>query len=83
MAILSLDERRDRTLLEFATLKGFKDILPAEVSTWQRLESESRKVFQCFGFQEIKPPILERTELFSRSIGQDTDIVAKEMYSFK
>jgi histidyl-tRNA synthetase len=69
--------------LKFATLKGFKDILPAEVRTWQRLESESRRVFQCFGFQEIKPPILERTELFSRSIGQDTDIVAKEMYSFK
>lgn len=69
--------------MEFATLKGFKDILPAEVRTWQRLESESKRVFQCFGFQEIKPPILERTELFSRSIGQDTDIVAKEMYSFK
>jgi histidyl-tRNA synthetase len=69
--------------LEFATLKGFKDILPAEVGTWQRLESAVRKVFQCFGFQEIKPPILERTELFTRSIGQDTDIVAKEMYSFQ
>ena len=69
--------------MEFATLKGFKDILPAEVGTWQRLESESRKVFQCFGFHEIKPPILERTALFSRSIGQDTDIVAKEMYSFQ
>jgi len=69
--------------LEFTTLKGFKDILPQEVETWQRLESASRKVFQCFGFQEIKPPILERTELFSRSIGQDTDIVAKEMYSFQ
>ncbi|UCB48905.1 MAG: ATP phosphoribosyltransferase regulatory subunit, partial [Deltaproteobacteria bacterium] len=68
--------------MEFATLKGFKDILPAEVNTWQRLESESRKVFRCFGFHEIKPPILERTALFSRSIGQDTDIVAKEMYSF-
>ena len=69
--------------MEFTTLKGFKDILPQEVETWQRLESASRKVFQCFGFQEIKPPILERTELFSRSIGQDTDIVAKEMYSFQ
>jgi histidyl-tRNA synthetase len=69
--------------LEFSTLKGFKDILPAEVGTWQRLESASRKVFQFFGFQEIKPPILERTELFTRSIGQDTDIVAKEMYSFQ
>ena len=69
--------------MEFTTIKGFKDILPEEVGNWQRLESETRKLFRCFGFREIKPPILERTELFSRSIGQDTDIVSKEMYSFK
>ncbi|MFH0845260.1 MAG: histidine--tRNA ligase [Pseudomonadota bacterium] len=69
--------------MEFITIKGFKDILPDEVGTWQRLELEARKVFRCFGFKEIKPPILEKTELFSRSIGEDTDIVAKEMYSFK
>jgi histidyl-tRNA synthetase len=69
--------------LEFTTIKGFKDILPEEVGTWQRLELEARRVLQSFGFQEIKPPILERTELFSRSIGEDTDIVAKEMYSFQ
>jgi len=67
--------------LEFTTIKGFKDILPGEVGTWQRLEAEARKVFRSFGFMEIKPPILERTELFSRSIGQETDIVAKEMYT--
>ena len=77
------NERGNRLLLEFTTLKGFKDILPEEVGTWQRLESEARKVFLYFGFKEIKPPILERTELFSRSIGLDTDIVSKEMYSFK
>ncbi|MFH1351945.1 MAG: histidine--tRNA ligase [Pseudomonadota bacterium] len=69
--------------MEFTTIKGFKDILPEEVGTWQRLESAARKIFQCFGFNEIKPPILESTELFSRSIGQDTDIVSKEMYSFQ
>jgi len=67
--------------LEITTIKGFKDILPLEVGTWQRLESEARKVFAVFGFKEIKPPLLERTELFSRSIGQDTDIVSKEMYT--
>jgi len=67
--------------LEFTTIKGFKDILPEEVGTWQRLESEARKIFRSFGFKEIKPPLMERTELFSRSIGQDTDIVSKEMYS--
>ena len=71
----------DKVSLEFTTIKGFKDILPEEVGTWQRLESEARKVFGSFGFMEIKTPLLESTELFSRSIGQDTDIVSKEMYS--
>ena len=69
--------------MKFATLKGFKDILPDEVGNWQKLESTARNLFKSFGFLEIKPPILERTELFSRSIGQETDIVSKEMYSLK
>ncbi|MFZ7112075.1 MAG: histidine--tRNA ligase [Desulfatiglandales bacterium] len=68
--------------MEFSALKGFKDILPDEVGTWQWLESEVREVFRCYGYHEIKPPLLERTELFSRSIGQETDIVSKEMYTF-
>ncbi|MBU2499436.1 MAG: histidine--tRNA ligase [Proteobacteria bacterium] len=67
--------------MEFTTIKGFKDILPEEAGTWQLLESEARKIFRSFGFQEIKPPLLEMTELFSRSIGEETDIVSKEMYS--
>jgi histidyl-tRNA synthetase len=69
--------------LEFTAIKGFKDILPEEVGNWQRLESSARNLFESFGFQEIKTPLLERTELFSRGIGQETDIVLKEMYSFK
>ena len=69
--------------MEFRTIKGFKDILPEEVGNWQRLESEARKLFECFGYHEIKTPILERTDLFSRSIGLETDIVAKEMYSLQ
>jgi histidyl-tRNA synthetase len=68
--------------LEFATVKGFRDILPEESSYWQRIEVEARALFEAFGFREIKTPVLERTELFSRSIGLDTDIVSKEMYSF-
>jgi histidyl-tRNA synthetase len=68
--------------LDFTTIKGFKDILPDEIGSWQYVESEARKIFQSFGFQEIKPPLLEMTELFSRSIGEDTDIVSKEMYTF-
>ncbi len=67
--------------MEFTTLKGFKDVLPEDVVTWQRLESKARSVLHRFGFHEIRPPVLEKTELFSRSIGLDTDIVSKEMYS--
>ena len=68
--------------MEFASIKGFKDILPGETETWQQVDVAAREVFRLYGFKEIKPPILERTELFSRSIGLDTDIVAKEMYTF-
>jgi histidyl-tRNA synthetase len=63
-------------------LKGFKDILPDESPTWQWVESTARAVFHRFGFGEIKVPILEKTELFARSIGEATDIVEKEMYTF-
>ncbi len=63
-------------------LKGFKDILPDESPTWQWLEAAARSVFHRFGFGEIKVPILEKTELFARSIGEATDIVEKEMYTF-
>jgi histidyl-tRNA synthetase len=69
--------------LEFATIKGFKDILPQEVGNWQLLESTARGIFEAFGYHEIKTPLLERTELFSRGIGLDTDIVSKEMYTLE
>jgi len=63
-------------------LKGFKDILPDEVRVWQHIEATARGIFHRFGFTEIRVPILEKTELFARSIGEATDIVEKEMYSF-
>ena len=63
-------------------IRGFKDILPEESALWQHIEGISRSLFQDFGFKEIRLPILERTELFKRSIGEDTDIVEKEMYTF-
>lgn len=63
-------------------LKGFKDILPDEVGAWQHIEATAKDIFQRFGFTEIRVPILEKTELFARSIGEATDIVEKEMYSF-
>lgn len=63
-------------------VKGFNDILPGEVEKWQQIEATARTVFELYGFAEIRVPILEKTELFCRSIGDATDIVEKEMYSF-
>ena len=63
-------------------IKGFNDILPDTVSVWQQIESTARRIFELYGFAEIRVPIMEKTELFSRSIGDATDIVEKEMYSF-
>lgn len=67
--------------VEFTAIKGFKDILPDEIGYWQLLEKEARSLLRLFCFSEIRTPLLEKTELFSRGIGQDTDIVSKEMYS--
>ncbi len=63
-------------------IKGVKDILPTDVSVWQKIESDARDVFRRYGYQEVRIPIFEQTELFARSIGADTDIVGKEMYTF-
>jgi histidyl-tRNA synthetase len=63
-------------------IRGMRDILPPETSRWQWVESVAREVFDLYGYQEIRLPLFERTELFARSIGADTDIVAKEMYTF-
>ncbi len=63
-------------------IRGFKDILPGEIELWQQIEKEAVALFEDFGFTEIRIPIMERTELFARSIGEDTDIVEKEMYTF-
>ncbi len=63
-------------------IRGFKDILPGEVELWQAIEKVARELLEDFGFKEIRIPIMERTELFARSIGEDTDIVEKEMYTF-
>jgi len=63
-------------------VRGFNDILPEETPRWRQVEEEARKVLEGFGFREIRVPVLERTELFARGIGQSTDIVEKEMYTF-
>jgi histidyl-tRNA synthetase len=63
-------------------VKGFKDILPEETVLWQFVEAKARDIFASFGFREIRIPILEKTDLFKRGIGEATDIVEKEMYTF-
>ncbi len=69
--------------MKFKSIRGVKDILPGEVEKWQFVESTLRKIFPRYGFQEIRLPIFENTNLFKRSIGETTDIVEKEMYTFK
>ena len=63
-------------------IRGFKDILPDETETWRHIEDTAIALFQSFGFKEIRLPIVEKAELFQRSIGELTDIVEKEMYTF-
>src|SRR5437867_3661362 len=65
-----------------AAVKGFRDVLPDESRRWRALEEAAERVFTCYGFGEIRLPVVERTELFARSLGETTDIVEKEMYSF-
>lgn len=69
--------------MKITSIKGFADILPGEVDLWQAVESTAREVFRAYNFTEIRIPILEKTELFSRSLGETTDIVEKEMYTFE
>jgi len=59
------------------------DILPGEIALWQRLETAARALFAAYGYQEMRVPIVEQTALFKRSIGELTDVVSKEMYSFE
>ena len=68
--------------MAISSIKGINDILPDVVETWQLVESVAREIFSHFGFLEIRIPIMEKTELFARSIGETTDIVEKEMYTF-
>lgn len=68
--------------MSISGVKGMNDILPGESSVWQELERNAREVFGHYGFREIRVPVVEKTELFCRSIGETTDIVEKEMYTF-
>ena len=68
--------------MDIKAIRGFNDILPEEIGKWQFVEKTARDVFEGFGFSEMRIPVIERTDLFSRGIGEATDIVEKEMYTF-
>jgi histidyl-tRNA synthetase len=71
------------TKSKFQVIRGTRDLLPPETALWNHVESTAHETFRTFGFGEIRPPILEPTELFARAVGGDTDIVSKEMYSIE
>jgi histidyl-tRNA synthetase len=64
-------------------VRGTRDLLPPETALWNFVESAVREVFRAYNFQEIRTPIFESTELFARGVGEDTDIVSKEMYTWE
>jgi histidyl-tRNA synthetase len=67
---------------QFQAVRGTRDLLPPETALWNHVEETAQRVFGTFGFGEIRVPIFEPTELFARSIGENTDVVGKEMYTF-
>jgi len=68
--------------MRIQTIRGFRDILIEEANKWHYVENVAREVLDLFGFKEVRLPLLEKTFLFARSIGENTDIVEKEMYTF-
>src|SRR5580658_4002630 len=67
---------------QIPAVRGMNDVLPAEIGAWQRFESCTRELLGAYGYEEIRVPLVEHTELFKRAIGEHTDVVGKEMYTF-
>src|SRR5246127_3878459 len=67
---------------QFRAIKGTRDILPPDSALWNWFEHTAREVFESYDFDEIRLPVCESTELFARSVGTETDIVSKEMFTF-
>jgi histidyl-tRNA synthetase len=75
--------KKEEKSRKFQAIRGTRDLLPPETALWNRVEQTAHEVFGTFGFGEIRIPIFEQTDLFARSIGLDTDVVSKEMYTFE
>ena len=70
-------------MTQLQSLRGMVDLLPEQTCRWQAVEAVARRHFQRWGCREIRTPLLEVTELFARGIGEATDVVGKEMYTFQ
>ncbi|MCB0349061.1 MAG: ATP phosphoribosyltransferase regulatory subunit, partial [Bdellovibrionales bacterium] len=68
--------------MKIQSVRGMNDIAGTDSFLWRYIESKARKIFEAFGYQEIRTPIIESTALFARGVGEGTDIVEKEMYTF-
>ena len=64
-------------------IRGTRDLIPPDTELWNTVESVAREVFAAYNFHEIRTPVFEATELFARSVGEETDIVAKEMFTWE
>lgn len=69
--------------MKYKTIRGTRDILPGESVQWQKVETAARDLFRTYGYGEIRTPVMEESGLFVKSVGEDTDIVKKEMFSFQ
>ena len=69
--------------MKYKSIRGMEDILPPDIYIWRDLEEKARRDLESYGYMEIRTPILEETSVFTRSIGEETDIVKKEMYTLK
>jgi len=78
----SAEPRAGATQKQFQAIRGTRDLLPPDTALWNHVEQTAHEVFGTFGFGEIRTPIIESTGLFARSIGGETDVVSKEMYTF-
>ncbi len=80
--ISTIPEKRDFSVSKLQSIRGMNDLLPHEAPVWQHIEATVAAVLASYGYRQIRFPIVESTELFKRSIGDATDIVEKEMYTF-
>lgn len=68
--------------MDVKAIRGMNDILPKDIHKWRFVEETARRIFRLYGFEELRSPVMERTELFLRGIGDETDVVEKQMYTF-